>query len=71
MKPSDIESNWERRSGVKGLLTSFLMKKAQVFLDAMSYHALEDVLPLLIYGLVLFPNSDQFIDVSAINIFLA
>ena len=37
----------------------------------MSYHAFEDVLALLIYGLVLFPNSDQFIDVSAINVFLA
>ena len=37
----------------------------------MSYHAFEDVLALLIYGLVLFPNSDQFIDVSVINIFLA
>ena len=70
LKPSDIESNWERRSGVKGLLASFLMKKAQIFLDAMSYHAFEYVQALLIYGLVMFPNSDQFIDVSAINIFL-
>ena len=71
LKQSNIESNWERRSGVKGLLASFLMKKAQIFLDAMSYHAFEDVLALLIYGLVLFPNSDQFIDISSINIFLA
>ena len=47
------------------------MKKAQIFLDAMSYHAFKDILSLLIYGLVMFPNSDQFIDVSAINIFLA
>ena len=28
LKPSDIESNWERRSGVKDLLASFLMKKS-------------------------------------------
>ena len=47
------------------------MKNAQIFLDAMIYHAFEDVLALLIHGLVLFPNSDQFIDVNAINIFLA
>ena len=58
LNPSDIESNWEKRSGVKGLLTSSLMNKAQLFLDAMSYHAFEDILALLIYGLVLFPNSD-------------
>ena len=56
LKPSDIESSWERRSGVKGLLAKFLMEKEQVFLDAMSYHAFEDNLSLLIYGLVLFPN---------------
>ena len=71
LKPSDIEANWEKRSGVKGLLANFLMKKAQIFQDAMSYHAFEYVLAILIYGLVLFPNSDQLIDVNAINIFLA
>ena len=63
LKISDIESKWERRSGVKGLLTKFLIWKAQVFLDAMSFHAFEDILALLIYGLVLFPNPDQLIDV--------
>ena len=47
------------------------MDKAQVFLDAMSYHAFEDVLALLIYRLVIFPNLNQSVDVSAINIFLA
>ncbi|XP_058744294.1 uncharacterized protein LOC131616854 [Vicia villosa] len=36
----------------------------------MSYHAFEYILALLIYGLVLFPNPDQFIDVHAIKIFL-
>ena len=46
------------------------MEKAQVFLDAMSYHDFEDILAFLIYGLVLFPNLDQLIDVNAINIFL-
>ena len=29
LKPSDIESHWEGRSGVKGLLAKFLMEKAQ------------------------------------------
>ncbi|CAL5200750.1 unnamed protein product [Lathyrus oleraceus] len=36
----------------------------------MNVHAFEDVLALLIYGLVLFPNPDQFIDMNAIQIFL-
>src|ERR1043165_7568470 len=48
----------------------FLIKKAREFLKAMSFHAFKDIVALLIYGLVLFPNSDQFIDVNAIKIFL-
>src|ERR1051325_2480758 len=70
LKRSDIEANWETRSGVKGLLAKFLIKKAREFLKAMSFHAFKDIFALLIYGLVLFPNPDQFIDVNAIKIFL-
>ncbi|KAI5434468.1 hypothetical protein KIW84_021340 [Lathyrus oleraceus] len=67
---SDIETNWVTRSGVKGLLAKFLMNKAREFLKVRDVHAFEDVLALLIYGLVLFPNPDQFIDMNAIKIFL-
>src|ERR1044072_7628843 len=62
LKQSDIEANLETRSRVKGLLAKFLIKKAREFLKAMSFHAFDDIVALLIYGLVLFPNSDQFID---------
>ena len=37
----------------------------------MDFQAFEDILALLIYGLVLFPNSDQFIDINAIKVFLS
>ena len=47
-----------------------MIEKAQWFLDATSFHTFEDILALLIYGLVLFPNLDQFIDVNSIKIFL-
>ncbi|XP_058775494.1 uncharacterized protein LOC131649753 [Vicia villosa] len=70
LKKSEIEGNWETRSGVKGFLAKFLIDKARLFSDSMSYHAFEDILAFLIYGLVLFPNPDQFIDVHAIKIFL-
>ncbi|KAI5409998.1 hypothetical protein KIW84_055461 [Lathyrus oleraceus] len=70
MTKSDIETNWVTRSGVKGLLAKFLINKAREFLKVMNVHAFEDVLALLIYGLVLFPNPDQFIDMNAIKIFL-
>src|ERR1044072_5518842 len=45
-------------------------KTIREFLKDRSFHAFEVILALLIYGLVLFPNSDQFIDVNAIKIFL-
>ncbi|XP_058740931.1 uncharacterized protein LOC131613261 [Vicia villosa] len=70
LKKAEVENNWETRSGVKGFLAKFLLDKARLFSDSMSYHAFEDILALLIYGLVLFPNPDQFIDVHAIKIFL-
>ena len=64
-------SNWETKSGVKGLLAKFLIEKAQLFLDAMSFHAFEEILALLIYGLVLFPNPDQLIDVNTIKVVMS
>ena len=36
----------------------------------MDFQDFEEVLDLLIYGLVLFPNPDQLIDVNTIQIFL-
>ena len=71
LKRSNIISNWETRSGVKYFLAKFLFEKAHLFLYAMGFQAFEDILALLIYGLVLFPNSDQLVDVNKFKIFLA
>ena len=70
-KRSDIVANWETRSGVKGFLAKFLLEKARLFWEDMDFQAFEDVLALLIYGLVIFPNLDQLIDVSTIKVFLS
>ena len=64
-------SNWDIRSGVKGFLAKFLIDQAQQFWDGLDFHAFEDILALLIYGLVLFPNSDSFVDVNAVKIFMS
>ena len=71
LKRSDIVENWETRSGVNGFLAKFLLEKARLFWEDMYFQAFEDVLALLIYGLVLFPNLDQLIDVNAIKVFLS
>ena len=52
-----------------GLLSKFLLEKARLFWEAIDLKAFEEVLALLIYGLILFPNPDQLIDVNVVNIF--
>ena len=47
------------------------MDQAQLFWDNLDFQAFEDILALLIYCLVLFPNPDSFIDVNAVKIFLS
>ena len=46
------------------------MEKARLFSDAMNFQAFEEILALLIHGLVLFPNLDQLIDVNVVKNFL-
>ena len=71
LKRADVVSNWETRSGVKGFLDKFLIDGAQLFWDDLDFQAFEEVLALLIYELVLFPNPDLLIDVNAIKVFLS
>ena len=67
----EVMTNWETRSGAKGFLTKFLVGNANYFWDSLDFKAFEDILTLLIYGLVLFLNSDSFVDVNAIKIFIS
>ena len=68
---ADVVSNWDIQSGVKGFLAKFLIDQAQQFWDSLDFQEFEDILELLIYGLVLFPNSDSFVDVNTIKIFMS
>ena len=68
LQRSDVVANWETRSGVKGFLAKFLFEKAHYFWDTLDLQAFEEVLALLIYGMILFPNPDQLIDVNVVNL---
>ena len=57
LKQADVVSNWETRSRVEGFLAKFLIDQAQIFWDNLDFQAFEDILALLIYDLVLFPES--------------
>ncbi|XP_050877715.1 uncharacterized protein LOC127081506 [Lathyrus oleraceus] len=66
----DVNSNLTVKGGIRGLTSKFLIERASSFAIVDSMVAFEVILALLIYGLVLFPNIDNFGDVNAIRIFL-
>ncbi|KAI5383295.1 hypothetical protein KIW84_070627 [Lathyrus oleraceus] len=57
------------KGGIQGLPSEFLIAQATIYGRSMSEDAFEAIFVLLIYGLVLFPNIDKFVDVNVIRIF--
>jgi len=66
LKTSDIASNLTTKVKIQGLTSKFLIVKANTCKNTLVF---ESILAL-IYGLVLFPNIDGFVDANAIQIFL-
>ncbi|KAI5400550.1 hypothetical protein KIW84_065439 [Lathyrus oleraceus] len=64
-----IEAHMTTKGGIQGLPSDFLNSQATIYGKAMSEGAFEAIFVLLIYGLILFPNIDKFVDVNAIRIF--
>ncbi|KAK2456455.1 hypothetical protein QL285_003820 [Trifolium repens] len=69
LKKKEISSLQESR-GIEGLSRASLEAKAQEALSAGNWKAHNAILALLIYGLVLFPKCDRFIEMSAVGVFL-
>ena len=67
----EVMDNWVTRSGVKGILAKFPIGKANSYWNDLDFRAYEDILALLIYGLVLFLNPDNFVNFNAIKIFMS
>ncbi|XP_050898392.1 uncharacterized protein LOC127105264 [Lathyrus oleraceus] len=70
LETSVVKHNFTKKGGILGLTSRFLLEKAFIFAEADSRDAFEDIFALLIYGIVLFPNIKDFVDVNAIRIFL-
>lgn len=70
LKVSDIKGNMIAKGGTVGLPTHFLIKKAQYYADHLSMPTFETILVLLIYGMLLFPSFEGFVDINAIKIFM-
>ncbi|XP_050895220.1 uncharacterized protein LOC127101822 [Lathyrus oleraceus] len=65
-----VKANFIKKGGILGLTSRFLRDKAFIFAKADSRDAFEAILALLIYGIMLFPNIDDFLDVNIVQIFL-
>ena len=47
-----------------------MFEKSQSCWNSLDLQAFEEIVVLIIYGMVLFPNPDQLIDVSTVKIFM-
>lgn len=70
MHKRDVTPNLETKGNTHGFSIKFLVEKASTFNDANNWKAFNTVLALSIYGIILFPNIDNFIDMTTIFIFL-
>ncbi|XP_050890585.1 uncharacterized protein LOC127095998 [Lathyrus oleraceus] len=70
MVEKEAEANLETKGNTKGFSLSFLLERAHTLLKAESWDACYSAIALAIYGVVLFPNMDGFVDMAAICVFL-
>lgn len=71
MNKMDQTFNLEPKGNTRGFSIKFLIEISSAFANAKNWDAFKVVLALLIYGIIIFHNIDDFIDMLAICIFLA
>ncbi|AES88007.1 hypothetical protein MTR_4g040010 [Medicago truncatula] len=64
---SDVSKHLTTKSHIQGFTSKYLLERAN--LETTCQDTLEAILALLIYGLILFPNLDNFVDMNAIENF--
>jgi hypothetical protein len=67
---SVVDDNLITKGERPGLTSDFLFEKAFKFFETMSVPAFEAIFAVLVYGLLLFPSEDSFVDLQAIQIYL-
>lgn len=70
MDKREVEALIEVKGNTKGFSPNFLLERACTLLKAESWDACYSTIALAIYGIILFPNIDGFVDMVAIGIFL-
>ncbi|XP_058741210.1 uncharacterized protein LOC131613569 [Vicia villosa] len=70
LRKGEIEKNMVTKGGLPGLPAEFLIEKAPTLSQERKEEEFEAVFALLVYGLFLFPNINNFVDMNAIKIFM-
>lgn len=70
MTKQDVMANVWPKGNTVGLTSKFLMTKVSTFADEENWDPIKVVLTLLIYGVILFPNIIDFVDIPVICVFL-
>ncbi|XP_050916751.1 uncharacterized protein LOC127131910 [Lathyrus oleraceus] len=70
MGKKEIELNLKPKGGIHGFTSKFLVDKAITFAEAGSWTTFNAHLALPIYGIMLFQNMEEFVDLADIHIFL-
>ena len=61
----------QNRNGVVGIPRKHLEEKAKALADQGEWTSFIDILALLVFGTILFPNVDELVDLAVIDSFLA
>ncbi|XP_050886864.1 uncharacterized protein LOC127092099 [Lathyrus oleraceus] len=67
---AEVKANLGPKGDTLGFTLKFLVGKASDFKSKEDWVAFNVVLALILYGIVLFPNIDDFVDMTVIRIFL-
>ncbi|XP_058763940.1 uncharacterized protein LOC131637359 [Vicia villosa] len=70
LRKDEIEKNMVTKGGLVGLPALFLIEKSLSSSQERKEDDFEAVFAFLVYGLLLFPNIDNFVDMNAIKIFM-
>lgn len=71
ISPEDLLSHYREDKDVQGLRRSYLEEVARRMAGAKRWGSYIDVVALIMFGIVLFPNVGDFVDAAAISIFWA
>ncbi|XP_058769283.1 uncharacterized protein LOC131643147 [Vicia villosa] len=66
----DVTGNWKPNGGTHGLHVKYLIKKADALAVEKKWKEFNALLAVMIYGLVLFPNIPNFVDLTAVCLFM-